>query len=162
MIHLRRFSIPAMTCLAVALSADSGLWPDGILDVPTAQGTGLATVAYDAATDTSHFWLIGDVQGGQGYVLSGNTVASLLAYNTGDAGPSYVRFFGEATLTPGLEYRLSTSNAKAVPGGTAPPSIFESLPFHLTGGKPEPQAIPEPTAGILVLVGLAAMWRRRA
>jgi len=120
-----------MTCLAVALSADSGLWPDGILDVPTAQGTGLATVAYDAATDTSHFWLLGDVQGGQGYVLSGNIVASLLSYNIEDAGPSYIRFFGDSALELGAHYRLATSNAKVVPGSPLPSTMFLSQPFWI-------------------------------
>ena len=142
----------ALIC-AVHLCADSVLWPDGIIDVPTAQGSGLATVAYDG--EVAYFWLSGDVQGAQGYLTAGPVVAGLLAFNTRAVGPDYIRFHGTAPLEPAADYRLITAMPKVVPGAIAPEPVFASAPFSLEGGRlTTASAIPEPGVAALLLLGL--------
>lgn len=142
----------ALIC-AVHLCADSVLWPDGILDVPTVQGNGLATVAYDS--EVAFFWLSGDVQGAQGYLTAGPLVAGLLSYNTGAVGPDYIRFYGTAPLEPAADYRLITALPKVAPGALAPEAIFESAPFSLQGGRlTATTVIPEPATVALLVLGL--------
>jgi len=71
-------------------------------------------------------------------VLSGNTVVSLLALNTGNSGPRYIRFFGESILAPNVHYRLGTSQTKVGPGASIVDPIFLSGSFWIktsTDGK---------------------------
>jgi len=152
-----------LSCCAAMLRADSSLWTNGIIGLPTYQGHGSATVAYDG--DLLFMW-IGQSGGIEHGFLEWNGIVLdvLMNNDRGDFTPvEDIDFFSVTPMVaPGHQFRLVTSDVEAARGSPVPPTVFESAPFTVASyGRPSVTVIPEPGSLWLLSIGLALMLRRR-
>ena len=159
--------VAAFAIVATVTQAASFAWKTS--GIKAVEGTGTITcsailTAYAAGTDTVIGTWNGDIVNG---VLNGSS-SGLTIYSDSLAGGSKYDFIFVATPTvDGQEFEWTSTLKTGTAQATSTPSLSWFAANHTTGEGINANgwaAVPEPTSGLLMLLGMAglALRRRRA
>lgn len=166
----------AITCIAVVSNAAAVAWSlTGVTDSPdTAKAAGWVAYFMDGSTYGAFSALSADQVGA--YAAANYTYTATTAtgrggavgvtqttgtYSAGDEVSAYIVIFNSADATAATYYAATALDTKTVPSSG---NLQWTKEFATTTSGWQTTAVPEPTSGLLMLLGVAglALRRRRA
>ena len=156
--------VAAVAIVATVTQAASFAWKTS--GIKAVEGTGTITcsailTAYAAGTDTVIGTWNGDIVNG---VLNGSSSGLTISSDSFAGGSKYDFIFVATTTVDGQEYEWTLTLKTGTAQATSTPSLSWFAANHTTGEGINANgwaAVPEPTSGLLMLLGMAGLALRR-